>query len=76
MSKSKLDMSEVISIAMYQLAFKGSAKAYNVDLSAIEKLSGAEVSIDVLLALAMVGCESKEETNFVESVWSAIEAIL
>ena len=73
MSKSKLDMAEEISRAMYQLAFKGSAKAFNVDLSAIEKLSGEDVSIDELGALALVGCETEEEINFVESVRSAIE---
>lgn len=65
---------EVIGKELTRLATIGASKRFNVDLSAIEKLSGEEVPIDVLLALATVGCETEEETNFVESVWSAIEA--
>ena len=57
---------EDILTGLYKLASVGCAKAFDVDLAAMEELSGERVSPETLTALAMLGAINDEELEFVE----------
>jgi hypothetical protein len=73
MNKSKERLA-AIGKELYRLANVGSSKAFNADLSKLEKLSGEAIPADELAALAIVGASTEEEMVFAESCLSAFTA--
>jgi hypothetical protein len=64
---------EDILTGLYKLACVGSARALNIDLMALEKLSGNSLSISSLMLLARLGTDSEDELEFVRVCEEALE---
>ena len=64
---------EDILTGLYKLACVGSARAFNIDLMALENLSGNKVSMSLLTTLAKLGADSEDELEFVRVCEEALE---
>jgi hypothetical protein len=64
---------EDILTGLYKLACVGSARAMNIDLMALEKLSGKSLSMSTIMLLARLGADSEDEVEFVMVCEEALE---
>ncbi len=64
---------EDILTGLYKLACVGSARAMNIDLMALEKLSGKSLSMSTIMLLARLGTDSEDELEFVRVCEEALE---
>ena len=62
---------EDILTGLYKLACAGSSNVLNIDLMALEKLS-SPLKVDELIAVARLGCTSKDDIAFVEACESVL----
>ena len=64
---------EDILTGLYKLACVGSARTMNIDLMALEKLSGESISVSSLILFARLGADSEDELDFVRVCEEALE---
>ena len=72
MSETKEDFApEDVLTALYKLAHEAASKVLRIDLMELEKLS-SPLKVDELIAVARLGCTSKEDIAFVEACESVL----
>ena len=70
---SKEQQVDEVAAELYRLATLGAGRCFGIDIKKTEELAGEPTPPAQLCAMAMLGCESREEFAFVSACRKALE---